>query len=376
MQKINVLYIVHDTNGWGGAAKSLCNLISSVQDYVNPIVLARSEGDFTEYLKTLNIQYLVYPFQILQTTNSKFEYYKHFPKLFISYIKNEIKTTRNLIKILKPYKIDIVHSNASIFTIGHYIAKELHVKHVWHIREYLDLDFNIRVIGGRKRLTHFINKADARIAISTSVANHWHIKNKNSYIIGNAVRKKTEAEYNPTKNKFILFCAAYITPNKGASFCVEAFLKSEIYKKGYTLIMYGRCDENYKSQLYKLAQEYNAVPFIQINEFTENLKDIYTTATAYIMSSKYEAMGRVTIEAMFYGCPVIARNSGGTTDFVKHNKTGYLFETLEECVSLIQEVVNKDNYSIIKNALEFVKDNYSEDVYGSKIMNVYKPLIY
>ena len=140
--------------------------------------------------------------------------------------------------------------------------------------------------------------------------------------------------------------------------------------------MYGRCDENYKSQLYKLAQEYNAVPFIQINEFTENLKDIYTTATAYIMSSKYEAMGRVTIEAMFYGCPVIARNSGGTTDFVKHNKTGYLFETLEECVSLIQEVVNKDNYSIIKNALEFVKDNYSEDVYGSKIMNVYKPLIY
>lgn len=369
--KINVLYIAHQTFYWGGAAKSLCNLISSVSEYVNPIVLVSDEGDVTEYLRANNIKYFVYPIPYLHTPTGLILYCRK----WCSYLYREWKGVRYIASLLRNENIQIIHSNASIFTFGYSLAKYMKVKHVWHVREYLDLDYNIKVLIGRKKLERLINKSDARIAISTSIAEYWHMDTDGRYIIGNAVRKCSETEYNPLKHKYVLFCAAGLIENKGTQFCVEAFCKSGIFRKGYKLVMCGHCQTEYKQYLYSIAQEYGAQNSLDIRSFCDDLKSLYINASAYIMASKCEALGRVTIEAMFYGCPVIARNSGGTTDIVTHNKTGYLFDTMEECVTYLQRVIEQNNESMILEAQEFVKRNYSEDVYGTKIINVYKSIL-
>ncbi len=60
-------------------------------------------------------------------------------------------------------------------------------------------------------------------------------------------------------------------------------------------------------------------------------------AIAFLMCSENEGLGRVSIEAMFYGCLVIGRNSGGTKDFVFDGKTGLLFNDMDGCVSAMQK---------------------------------------
>ena len=98
-------------------------------------------------------------------------------------------------------------------------------------------------------------------------------------------------------------------------------------------------------------------------------------AAAFLMCSENEGLGRVSIEAMFYGCLVIGRNSGGTKEFVLDNRTGYLFNTIEECASIMQKAVMSDNKQIILDAQNFACNNFSIEDYGAKIMKVYNNII-
>ena len=98
-------------------------------------------------------------------------------------------------------------------------------------------------------------------------------------------------------------------------------------------------------------------------------------ATAFLMCSENEGLGRVSIEAMFYGCLVLGRNSGGTKEFVINNKTGYLFNTIEECSSLMQKILLEDTSIIIKQAQDFARQNFSIENYGTKIMRVYQSVL-
>ena len=53
---------------------------------------------------------------------------------------------------------------------------------------------------------------------------------------------------------------------------------------------------------------------------------IYSSFDALIVTSETEGLSLAIIEAMAYGCVVIASNVGGNPKLVEHNKNGWLFE--------------------------------------------------
>ena len=50
------------------------------------------------------------------------------------------------------------------------------------------------------------------------------------------------------------------------------------------------------------------------------------------------AYGRVTVEAMMNDCVVIGRNSGGTSELIEHEETGFLFDSNSELEALMEKV--------------------------------------
>ncbi|KAK8641799.1 hypothetical protein V6N13_011172 [Hibiscus sabdariffa] len=59
---------------------------------------------------------------------------------------------------------------------------------------------------------------------------------------------------------------------------------------------------------------------------TPRVASLYSAADAYVMNSQGlgETFGRVTIEAMAFGLPVLGTDAGGTKEIVEHNVTGLL----------------------------------------------------
>jgi glycosyltransferase involved in cell wall biosynthesis len=166
-----------------------------------------------------------------------------------------------------------------------------------------------------------------------------------------------------------------LTDAKGTREAVVAFAKSGVAEDGYALKLIGACTEEYRKSLDETICEYEVADSVEYVPLQKDVKPYLEKATGYIMTSKYEGMGRTTAEAMFYGCPVITHASGGTLDMVKDGETGNLYETIDECAELIKKACATNQEEMILRAQEFAINNLSQEAYGPKIIEVYKQVL-
>lgn len=371
----NILYICPDES-LGGSTRSLLNLILSIKDKIQPIVLLPSPNVAYDEFRRNDIETIVHPFIKLYQRYSWKNVLLHPWRVFlIRFLRQDIACARYVKKYLDGRKIDIVHSNYSPIYTGYVLAKILKAKHICHVREFIDLDFNYNIYGGIPLLRWFVNNADARVAITTAIKKHWQMPIQNTWVINNAILRKEEACYIPEKEKYILYSAYNMTERKGARTAIVAFAKSGMSKNGYILKLVGNCHEDYKSSLLQTLREYGMVNSVEFVPCQKDVKPFFSHATAYLMTSEFEALGRVTAEAMFYGCPVIAHATGGTLDLVKDGETGYLYDTIDDCANLIQKVCAESQERLILQAQDFAINNLSQEIYGPKIMNVYNKVL-
>ncbi len=94
----------------------------------------------------------------------------------------------------------------------------------------------------------------------------------------------------------------------------------------------------------------------------EDLPAYINQAKALILCSLSEGFGRVIMEAMACGIPVIGSNLGGPKSLIRHGETGYLCETDADSIAHAIETVLSQPRLIEKmgvNARKFALDAYS-----------------
>jgi len=113
-------------------------------------------------------------------------------------------------------------------------------------------------------------------------------------------------------------------------------------------------------------------------EFLGNLSDdkmkkIYEGARAFLFASVDEEFGIAPVEAMGYGLPVIAYNSGGLPEYVNNGINGYLFNKLNES-SLIEKVnvltnLASDKYLTMRQEARKTAEQFTEEKFKEKILS-------
>ena len=108
--------------------------------------------------------------------------------------------------------------------------------------------------------------------------------------------------------------------------------------------------------------------------YRNDVKSLMKRSRALLMCSENEAYGRVTAEAMLNDCIVIGRNSGGTAELIEHEKTGFLYNTNEELIFLMEKVLNMDTTDIQNRAKKKAINSFTEEVYAEQLKQVYDSL--
>lgn len=361
----------------GGSTQSLLDLIESVKDSVKPIVLFLKADSAYEAFTRHGIECLVFPFirlHYLVQKNSLGQLMLHPARMrLIKLLQVDLACVRYVKKYLGDRRVDIVHSNYSSVLVGRTLASSIKAKHIWHIREFLEPGVHVknRPFGGYTFLKNLINRADGRIVISHQAQAHWGFRERNTWIIPDAVAKASDICFNPDKEPYILFCSYHVTEAKGALITVNSFGKSGLQKEGIRLRYVGNCKDDIRSEILAAANKYDCADMVDFVPCQDDVKPFFSRAKAFIMASKNEGLGRVTAEAMFYGCPVIAMDSGGTKDLIMDKETGYLFHSEDECAALLQQVCHTSQESLILTAQRFAVESMSTEVYGPRIMEVY-----
>lgn len=339
---MKLLIITTDPDA-GGSSKSLIRLLSGLKIFcVDITVVVPKKGYLSQQLEKIQINYEIIKFlspNVWPRFESTIDKIKFLPKLaqnFLYYVFAKYKF-KNIVKRVSP---DIIHSNVSLCTIGYEVARQFRIKHVWHIREYGYLDFKLHSFPSDKiKRNRFLDSYT--IAITNGIKEYYNLGDK-CEVIYNGIKSINESKYNGNKCEYFLF-VGHVNEYKGVSDLINAFVQ---YRKSggiLNLKLIGRYTEGYHRALLSELKHSHLEKFVEFLGERDDVDDYMSEAKAIIVPSPYEAFGRVTAEAMFNGCLIIGRNTGGTKeqfDFgekLTGNPVGFRFNDIHE---LIQQMLN------------------------------------
>lgn len=292
----------------------------------------------------------------------------------------EFEAYKKLGRLVLQEKPDVIHTNVGTVHVGFKISKKYRIPHVWHLREYQDLDFGWVIQPSKKKFEGMLNKS-AVVTITKDIFNHFHLEN-NSFasVVYNGIFRKNEAVYIDEKDEYFLICSR-LSPEKGIKEAVEAFCDFCKVDKKYKLKILGSVDTGnlYYQELVKIVDNNQCRGRVEFLGFQSDVRPYMKKAKALIVASFHEGFGRMTAEACFMGCVVIGRNSSGTKEIIDYTG-GLLYDgsqnDLVTKMQLIAKMSQKEYGAIALNAMNRAKEQYSIEANADAIYNIYKTIHY
>lgn len=119
-----------------------------------------------------------------------------------------------------------------------------------------------------------------------------------------------------------------IDPLKGQHILINA--AQLLHRDDFEILIVGESTRNesnrYEVELKQKIRSLGMQGTIFFKPYSDNVALYYSATDIFVMASKGETFGTVTVEAMSFGIPVIGTNSSGTPELLEHGKSGLLFE--------------------------------------------------
>lgn len=377
---MRICFYNHDAQLYG-ASKSLLNLLEELRlkEDIKVVVILPEQGPLQVKLKDLNIETLVIKSEPWVSGIKAKNLYTHLCYVFYffqRFVQNLALMPQHLM-FLRKWNPDIIYSNSGVVGVGFVMAKVLKKKHVWHLREFIDKDHGLKLDFGFKSLRFGLRNSDLVFAVSKPVLEYILPAGKNkAFVVPNGICKLQQFEKRielwkkkEKKATFTFSIIGFVSSAKGQISAVKNFAKIAKDRKDLRLIIAGKGGgESFASLVEKINDHIDGK--IEQLGHVENIQDVYLETDCLLMPSKSEAFGRVTVEAMSYGIPVIGFNNMGTREIIKDGKNGYLyglgFPGLEEVMEFVKG--NYENaFKIGTEGWKEAKDKYSQEQYANSI---------
>jgi glycosyltransferase involved in cell wall biosynthesis len=195
----------------------------------------------------------------------------------------------------------------------------------------------------------FISGSEAVICHAKAVqAHHFSGPRPNVYQIANGAaalpvfeERLRRRQSTPTPEPYTFLMLSSITPKKGQEQAVRALANLRDGGIMARLILAGSGRQDYLNQLQALVSELDLQDWVSFPGFVPDPFPLYYQCDCALVCSENEAFSRVALEAMSTALPVIGRNSGGTPEIIVHGKTGFLYDSIEELVASMQNLVQE-----------------------------------
>ena len=141
-----------------------------------------------------------------------------------------------------------------------------------------------------------------------------------------------------------------VSPEKGTHLAIEIAKRS-----GWQLKIAGKVDvvdRLYFEQEIKPHIDGEQIQFLGEANHAQKSKLMGNAAVTLFPITWREPFGLVMVESMVTGTPVIAMNLGSTTEVIAHGKTGFLCNSVEECVAAIEAATQLDRATCRQHVID------------------------
>ena len=353
-----------------GTIKSTINSAASLSKYSKDyeVVIINACGEWDKYLDYFKDNHV-------KIINFKYKFFKYLPKR--GYIQSRFSYMIIFLLCFLPL-IKLIRSNKPDFFIAHLITSlPLMVMYLFKT----DTKFILRISGMpqlnliRKSFWKIISKklhlvTSPSIELMNKLINiNLFDENKISFLpdaiidIEQFIYKKNSEINNFKKfdKKRLIFAAGRLTKQKNFSYLIDEFSTFLKNNDKFILLILGDGEERNKleKQIIKKKLQTN----IYLIGHVENVFKYFKNGEAFILSSLWEEVGFVMVEAALTNLFIISSNCpNGPTEFLSEGRHGILFESNKKgelSNSLIKYVnlknIKKHKLEIKKNTKQYTK---------------------
>ena len=182
-------------------------------------------------------------------------------------------------------------------------------------------------------------------------------------------------------DKSIIMLPARATSWKGHEILIQAL--AQLSDKDAILMLLGIEDgpPAYAEKLRTMAVRYGLGGRVRIGAGSRDMPAALMLADVVAMPSiKPEPFGRVAIEALAMGRPVVAFRHGGAVESIDEGRTGWLadplsVDSLAEALQTALSLTPRKRRTLAKDARQQMTDQFSKDMMCERTLAVYKSLL-
>lgn len=380
---MKVLYVVSSSNEIDGSSKSFINMINGTTAAgVDALVILPDTKDMYQTLSKAGIKVFAtnYRFSVIPSFKSTRDKIRFLPRLLKRYILNG-RSQGKINKVIRDFNPDIIHTNVSPIDVGFKGALRHHTPHVYHIREYGDKDFKLKICNIDYNLRNSYT-----ISITRDIAEHRNLLNPDKdTVIYNGIFSESAIRFTEKKEPYFLY-AGRLTELKGFGLLIDAYIDyAKKTENPLRLKVAGapelsvECEKFVADIKNKLEQE-NVSGLVDWLGVVKSISDLAYKAAATVVPSFCEGFGRVVAEAMFNGSLVIGFNAGGIKEQFDNglNKFGeeiaLRFDDRQSLTLQLENVTSNLNsyFPLIHRSQVCVKELYSTESNVNSVINFYK----
>ena len=317
---VNIVFVNHSARV-SGAELSLLSLAEALDSRRFEPVAAAPEGELSERLREAGIRWRALPLERLKRTANP---------LRLAGMALRLRRNRaTLLRIAREERCALVHANSSAAQlVAGWVAGRLGTPCVWSVRDLSPL----RPVGG-----FCARHADAVVCVSRAVAEHVRSsapRAANVRVIYNGIdadafaARAGRARADRPPESFVATMAAQIVPWKRHEDFIRAIALLAARLPRARGVVAG--DDLFGDNpglvrgLHELAAGLGVARRISFLGLRRDMPSVLAAGDVVVIPSDAEPFGRVAIEAMAMGKPVVGVRGGGLPEIVIHEETGLL----------------------------------------------------
>lgn len=307
---MKICFLVHDIHFGGGGERVVTNL-------ANEFVLRNYEVTIISLCKRNQREYL---FDINKVVK-------------IKYLDSDIFNNSAINKLISLFKLNSFFKENSfdfVLGIGTYINILLAI--INDKNNYKTIGCEHSSFNNASYLWKFLRKKlyyKLSVVVSLTEYDKKNLQkiNKNVVVIPNScsftIKEKSKLE------NYKIVSLGRFSYEKGYDLMIEMFSEFCKLNKSFNLEIYG--DGGEKHNIKKLIKKYNLEQRISIFSTNKNVIPIYLNSSIYLMTSRFEGLPMVLIEALECGLPLIAYNcKTGPAELIKDGENGFLIPCFDK----------------------------------------------
>jgi glycosyltransferase involved in cell wall biosynthesis len=329
---MRVLIASHSAGLRGGAERCVLELATALRDdgRVEPIVTMPMRGELTKALERdkITTRLMPTPTWLIDPSppwpQDPFRAGRRLKRL--GNASRPVRLWTNMLRAVAP---DVVMSSTTVSPTPALASRRAHLPHVWWVHEFTTLDHDKRYAVGEPIAQRLMGRLSDAVAVnSRSVAAHYSppIPDRKMRTVELAVEPRPVKPNSAESGSLRVLMLGRKAPAKGSEIALRALALAANNDVDIRMRMVGPAERGYAATLWYLARDLGVLDRVDFIEYEPDATGQFDWSNVLLLPSQCEAFGRVTVEALKSGRPVIGARSGATTELLTDGCNGLLVD--------------------------------------------------